>query len=75
MNNNLNVVIAIEENNKRYAYAHAVPYSDNLLTLTKIKNAVCVLPVKTKKSAKEIAGAWNDAYKQNECYLFDEPLF
>lgn len=75
MNNKLYIVISIQENGKRYAYAHKQGYSNNLLNLSKIKGVEILQPCESWKKAKETAERWNAAYKANNDYLFDCPRF
>ena len=64
------VVSNTNENGKHYAYAaftqnmNIKPLCDNL------KNADIVHICKSGKEAKEIAQAWNKAYRSNGTYMF-----
>ena len=66
------IVVQVEENGKYYAYAIKVSESDNLLSKLKIKNIVTANIFRTKKRAEEIVEAWNQMYKENGNYMFDE---
>ena len=66
------IVVQVEENGKYYAYAVKVSESDNLLSKLKIKNIVTANIFRTKKKAEEIVEAWNQMYKENGNYMFDE---
>lgn len=74
-NKNLYIVISIQENGKRYAYAHKQPYCYNLLNLSEIKGVEILQPCESWKKAKETAERWNAVYKANDNYLFDCPRF
>ena len=69
------IVVQVEENGKYYAYAIKVSESDNLLSKLKIKNIVTANIFRTKKRAEEIVEAWNQMYKENGNYMFDETFF
>ena len=75
MNNNVYIVISIQENGKRYAYAHKQGYNNNLLNLSKIKGVEILQPCETFKQAKATTESWNAAYKANKQHLFDYPRF
>lgn len=72
---NLYLVITIQENGRRYAYAHKQSYNNNLLNLANIKGVEFVAPCETLKKAKATAESWNAAYKANNQYLFYCPSF
>lgn len=72
---NLYLVISIQEDGKRYAYAHKQPYCYNLLNLSEIKGVEILQPCESWKKAKETAERWNAVYKANDNYLFDCPRF
>ena len=64
-------VINVKENGKYYAYAEKMSKSDNLVSFVeRHKTADVIMPVKTFKYAKEIAAAWNEAYKKNGTSMF-----
>ncbi len=66
-------VFVAAENGKYYAWAVKVPGSNNLLPhIEREKNLVIVHQFKTMKKAKETAEFWNECYKRNGTFLFDE---
>jgi hypothetical protein len=69
------IAVTIKENEKYYSYVLPVYESDNLLSKLKIKNIYTAMICSTKKSAREIVTAWNDTYKYNKRFLFDDPAF
>ena len=69
------IAVTIKENEKYYSYVLPVPESNNLIAALKIKNIYNAMICNTKKSAGEIVNAWNETYKNNNSYLFDEPIF
>ena len=68
---NYYVAVSIQENEKYYAYAIKVNESDNLLSKLKIKGIMHANICNTKKHAESVVNHWNDAYKNNGTYLFD----
>jgi hypothetical protein len=69
------LAITIKENEKYYSYVLTVPESINLIAALKIKNIYNAMICRTKKTAGEIVDIWNETYKHNNSYLFDDPLF
>ena len=69
------IAVTIKENEKYYSYVLTVPESNNLIAALKIKNIYNALICCTKKSAGEIVKEWNKTYKNNNSYLFDDPIF
>lgn len=69
------IAIQICENNKYYAYALKCSDSDNLLYRLRVKNIVSANLCPTTKRANEIVNYWNECYKLNGNYLFDDPLY
>ena len=65
-------VVSIKENNKLYAYVIKTSKNDNILYKINVKNVQFVLLADTKKEAYQIASSWNDSYKKNNNYLFDD---
>jgi hypothetical protein len=72
---NFYIVINIKENEKYYAYAVKISTMDNLLSKLEIPNIYSANFFGTKKHTDEIVKSWNDAYKANGTYLFDNPSF
>ena len=72
---NYYILITIMENDKYYSYVLTVPESDNLISKLRIKNIYNAMICSTKKSAAEIVEMWNDTYKCNGSYMFDNPAF
>lgn len=70
------IAVQIEENGKWYAYAEKVSEYDNLYTrLERIRNIQTANVCPTKKAAVELVKFWNDSFRQNGCYMFDDPSF
>lgn len=69
------IAVTVQENEKYYSYVLTVPESDNLISKLRIKNIYNAMICSTKKSAAEIVKAWNDTYKYNGSYMFDNPAF
>lgn len=68
--------VAIEENDKYYAYVVKCAEGDNVLcSLNSIKGIVHANVCTTKKRAVELVNAWRTQYKANGSYLFNEPRF
>jgi hypothetical protein len=71
MNKNVFMVVSVSENGKNYAYALRFGANNNLVSvLSRIANLVSANVCDTWTAAKEIANAWNEAYKANGTYLF-----
>lgn len=59
-----------------YAGVLIVGENDNLMSrFAGIKGLRTVQIIPTKKKAKEIANMWNNEYKRNGEYLFDDPAW
>lgn len=69
------IAVTIQENEKYYSYVLTVPECINLIKALEIKNIYNALICSTKKSAAEIVEMWNDTYKCNGSYMFDNPAF
>lgn len=75
---NFYYAVVVEENEKYYSYVEKQYSSNNLLPMferLKRSGAVVIHPCHTKKHASELVDFWNDAYKTNGTYMFDEPNF
>lgn len=73
---NFYYVVTVSENGKNYSYVLKVNASNNLLAVLKChKNLTYVHQCETKKKARELVELWNDSYKANGTYMFDEPNF
>lgn len=58
------------------AYMVKFTSSDNLKSvLDRIRGLKAANMCATKKEAKELVEIWNEAYKQNGTYAFDNPTF
>ena len=68
-------VVCISEDEKNYAYCIKATESDNLICKLKIKNITSINIFQTHKKAAEIATLWNDCYKANGTYLYDETFY
>lgn len=66
------IAIQIEENGKYYAYAIKATESDNLLSKLAVTNIISANICDTKKRAEELVTFWNDCYKQNGTYIFQQ---
>lgn len=66
-------VFEIVENGKYYAWAVKISGAENLLShIQRTKNLICVHQCKTFSDAKNISASWNNCYKRNGTYLYDE---
>lgn len=71
MNKKVFMVVSVSENGKNYAYALRFGANNNLVSvLSSIANLASANICGTWTAAKEIASAWNEAYKANGTYLF-----
>lgn len=65
-----------DEPGGNYAYMVKFTSSDNLKSvLDRIGGLKAVNMCATRKEAKELVETWNEAYKQNGTYAFDNPTF
>ncbi len=56
-----------------YAFVHSIGQNDNLKSsLDSIGGLQCVQLCQSKKEAVQLADFWNDCYKQNGTYFFEE---
>ena len=70
------IAVTVEENGKYYAYAVIVSQNDNVLSKLAIKGILHANICETKKKCIEIVNLWNNSYKANGTYIFDDaPLF
>lgn len=69
------VAINIEEDGRCYAYATPFTSADNALCKLDIKGIKSANIYTSKKKAMEIAKFWNDCYKSNGTYMFNNPRF
>lgn len=66
MEHNFYYVINQEIDGLYYAYVETVKGSENLLGfMERLKDAISVNAVKTRKEAENIAYMWNQTYKEN----------
>lgn len=74
---NFYIAVMIEENGKHYAHMIRVTDSTNLHSrLSGIQNIIAANIMPTKKAAAATVTAWNESFKNNGTYLFDDgPLF
>jgi hypothetical protein len=68
---NFYIAVQIQENEKYYAYIVSCTDSDNLLSKLKIRGIVSANICQTKKAARAIVEAWNEAFRYTGIYLFD----
>ena len=62
-----------EYNPGYYAYVHSVGQNDNLKSaLDGISGLQAVQLCQTKKEAAQLADFWNECYKRNGTYFFEE---
>lgn len=66
------IAVTVQEKEKFYSYAIKTTNYDNLLSKLKIKNIINAAICSTKKECENTVKAWNNTYKSNNCYLFDE---
>ena len=69
------IVVSIQEDGKNYAYVIKHHNSNNLINVLEIKGILHANICDTKKEAYSIAEYWNECYKKNGTYMFDEPEF
>lgn len=69
---NFYIVVTVTENGKYYSYIVKTNENNNLISTLAIKNIVSANLYETKKRAKEIVTTWNETYKNNGTYMFDE---
>ena len=73
---NFYYALTVSENGKNYSYVLKVSESNNLLAVLKYhKNLTIVHQCETKKKAVELVNFWNESYKANGTYMFDEITF
>lgn len=73
---NFYYALTVSENGKNYSYVLKVNASKNLLSTLKChKNLTIVHQCESKKKAVELVNLWNERYKANGTYMFDEPNF
>lgn len=75
MDKNTYIVVSIQEDGKNYAYVIKHHNSNNLTSALKIKGIKAANICDTKKEAEKTATYWNECYKKNGTYMFDEPQF
>lgn len=69
------IAVTIEENQEFYAYVVPVSDCDNLISKLNIKGIKYANIFSTKKEASKVVEQWNESYKTNGAYLFDEIKF
>ena len=72
---NFYAVAQVNQNGKYYAYMLKLSESDNLASKLKIKNLYAANLFETKKKAETAVKIYNDQFKANGEYLFDEIEF
>ena len=75
MNKYYYIAVTVSESGKFYSYVVKVSQSDKLVSKLCIKNLVSANISPTKKHAEELVTRWNNSYKLNGQYMFDEPIF
>lgn len=71
MTKNIYLAASYEESGKNYACVLKVSCSENLLACLDRKGIKIAQPCGTKKEAENIVNFWNDCYKNNKTYYFD----
>lgn len=69
------LAMTVCENNKYYSWVQKTASNNNLLSVLATKNLISANVCDTFKKAKEIVSAWNDTYRANRTYLYDDPAF
>lgn len=70
------IAAVVQENGRYYAFTFRVSENDNLKRrLDGVQNLSSANIMPTKKVAHELVAFWNDSFKANGTYLFDEPGF
>lgn len=70
------LAVTVKENGKHYSYVVKAPQNDNLVSIfEKIPNLQTANIYTSKKKAGEVVQFWNDCYRKNGTYMFDEPGF
>ena len=77
---NTYIAAVTTENEKHYAYIIKIPGNANAWHILKDHNKHNSLHIahicETRKQAREVVQQWNEAYKSNGSYMFDDgPLF
>lgn len=75
MNKYYYFAVTVSESGKNYSYMLKASQSDNLLNKLAIPNITAANICPTKKCAIDLATHWNECYKLNGTYMFDEPRF
>lgn len=68
------IALQICENEKYYAYMVPVTEMTNLCTALKTNNPVTANICPTKKEAVSLVTYWNESFKRNGTFLFDETI-
>ena len=69
------IAVTVAEAGKYYSYVVKVALCDNLVCKLRIKDIVSANICSSKKQASELVERWNDSYKANGKYMFQEPDF
>ena len=70
------LAVTVEENGKFYAYVVKAAQNNNLVSLLAGNAQLKAANIYgTKKQAAAVVQFWNDCYRQNGTYLFDNPKF
>lgn len=66
------IAVTIEENGKYYSYTMPIATGMNIISkLDGIRNAKVLHLCESKRKADELTTFWNNSYKANGTYLFD----
>lgn len=65
------IAVIITENEKNYSYMIKVSVSDNLISRLQIKGIVAANIFPTKKAAADCVRFWNQSFKNNGSFMFD----
>lgn len=69
------IAVQVTENGKNYAYAVKVSESDNLLSKLAIKGITAANLCGSRKEAEEVVATWNECFKENGSYMFEEVFY
>ena len=72
MEKQIYLALTVCENGKYYSWAMRTGSNNNLLSVLAIKNLISANVCDTFKRAKEIVSAWNETYRINGTYLFED---
>lgn len=71
MAKNAYLAVVREENKKYFSFVLKVNNNENLVYAIKVKNIIIAQICPSRKEAERLVGFWNECYKKNNTYLFD----